>query len=348
MADAAVLLKKAEAANARAGTRGGRLAEQALAAAEQQDALDVGLRAVRLASRVREDRGDIDGCLTLRRRGVHWLLRVRPREESTLRVGVEVFLYQAAASINHLRSSYDEVLEVLLDMEELLAEAELSHRRDGLAYIRSVLCSNRDDLKGSLAAITEAIDVKEHNDSYGWGYSMDVYQRVRVDRLRKLGLREEAEVDIQSMLKSCRDQERRVELLCMLARCAFESDDLPLARERIGHALDVAALGGLAIERNCLGAAVDIYRACGDFDTARRWAERYLELVESAGRRFYLSLALEDVVNTALDQGDIPAARRYLARALPLAEEEDARRGAVVRVPVVLEQQHRLAVLEAG
>ncbi|MFT5679571.1 MAG: ATP/maltotriose-dependent transcriptional regulator MalT [Myxococcota bacterium] len=347
MSEALRLLEKAEAANEHRATRGGRLAEQALTAAIREDELPLGLRAILLASKIRKSRGDITGCIALRERGVVWLLEARPTLESTLQHGVVLFLYWASGNINNLRGSFDDILERIDAMEALLDAAELSHRRDGLAYIRAMLCSNRDDLKGALSSISEAIELKEAHPNYGWGFSMESYQRIRVSWLRQLGRREEAEAGIQAMLRVERDQGRRVELLCMLARCAHDAGDLDLARQRIGEALQVAALGGLEIEKHCLGASVDIYRACGDFDEARRWAERYLDLVETTGRRFYLSMALEDVISTALDQGDLAAARRFLDRAIPLAHEVDEGRGATVRVPIVEEQEARLAELEA-
>ncbi len=83
MSDALVLLKKSEAANARSRTRGGRLAEQALAAAVREDDLSLGLRAIRLACKIRRNRDDISGSISLRERGVRWVLEAQPTAVST-------------------------------------------------------------------------------------------------------------------------------------------------------------------------------------------------------------------------------------------------------------------------
>ena len=262
--------------------------------------------------------------------------------------GTTVLLTWAGNNINTHHTGYEALLDALTALESLMEAAGLEHRRDGLLYVRAVLRSNQQDIKGALVSIDEAIDVKKRNDGFGWGYTMSTYRRVRLDKLQKLGHREDVEAEVAELLKGKIRQAERVELLTILARCAMKDGENELARARIQASLDVARMKGLEVEKNCLGAAVDIFRACRDFDEARKLAERYLGLVESEGRTFCLSLALEDVVSCALDQGDLPAARRYLGRSIPLATDLDVVRGTDVRRPVVEAQLERLEALEGG
>lgn len=327
----------------------GVLCEQALELAASRGDLSGALRVGRTGWYAWKKAGDIDRASGLLDRSCLLLQQAEAADAATLRVGMEIFVLWASRQINTSGITYDALLERMADFEALLEAGGVAHRGDGLHYLRAFICDHRDNLKGALSEIEQAVALKSEHTDETWAYGLETYQRARVGWLRRLGQLEEAEAVIRELLASEQRRRVRVELLGLLARTVLSAGDPDSARRLIGEALAEADQRGLDIEQHCLGAAVDIYRAVGMLDEARRCAERYLMLVEGSQRQaFYICPALEDVINTALDQGDLAAARRYLARGLPLAREEDRRCGSTEQVATFEALQERLDALEQG
>jgi len=189
----------------------------------------------------------------------------------------------------------------------LLLQRALTHRRLGewdeaVAYAEEALALYQDDAPGYTHA------------TYRWqlGYM-----------LRSAGRPGEAEPYYQAILDdpdTYNPSDRKVALQG-LARCALERGDLAAARRHALAAVREAEPLGDDSLFDALATAVAVHRAEGDLDAAAVAAGRLLEVARRLGGHYKLYFAVRDVVDVALDQGDLGQARELLAE---LGEHADA------------------------
>ena len=193
--------------------------------------------------------------------------------------------------------------------------------RAGLLLQRGLTHQRLGEWDEAVAFAEEALALYQ-DDAPGYTHAAHRWQLG--DILRGAGRPGEAEPYYQAILDepdtADNPADRKVALKG-LARCALVRGDLAAARRHALAAVREAEPLGDDSLFDALSTVVAVHQAAGDLDAAAVAAGRLLESARRLGGHYNLYFAVRDVVDVALDRGDLGQARELLTE---LGEHADA------------------------
>jgi tetratricopeptide (TPR) repeat protein len=229
---------------------------------------------------------------------------------------------------------------VLEAAEWWLAATGRRHWRAGLLLQRALVHHWLGEWDAAVAAGQEAFAVYRPGEP---GCTA-VGNRIQLaEILCDAGRHEDAQPHLQAVLD---DPESDSHSCCaahsVLARCALAAGDPASARRHAVVAVRLAEPHGENILCEPLQALVAACRAAGDLDAAWQAATRHLEVAGRVGEHVRPYRAVRDVVDVALDRGDLDTARRLLADLDSHAAALDTTAGGTVHTDEAAERHRRL------